>query len=377
MVLLILFLLYRKCVNADVTKNKAYDYDIDGLMCPSWLRDYKQLHDDKRNQNAKTITFVSNSGGDAGLGDRIRGVMWNLRAAMESNRVFFISITHPLDLRSVWEPNHIDWTSRTISGTNQRMGTNITMNLLSQSAPQHIIVQGGGFPFAPDPIIWSNKFYFNSSIHSPDYHCLFHFLFKPSAKLIRALDAEKIAKFGSKDAVYTSIQLRAGNLLGESNEVNNRGNDLYNLIGAFYCANSFSVRRNITATYLLSDDTVMRDAVRMGYFAGVNATGPSVRHAVHTKYKSGDALHFNTFVEMGMIGGGACIIFSRSGFNDMARWFGKNFDCIELIFSRYEHIHDGIDFVVRSYGPDGLRDAECFREFESNEGRVTRKKIRN
>lgn len=98
----------------------------DGTQCPQWVADYSMFHRDAVHLHSDPdtrflvwtcgITLLSTNAtaytptNDCnGIGDRLRGIMWALRAAAASGRVLLVLHDLPMPLEALFDPAHIDW----------------------------------------------------------------------------------------------------------------------------------------------------------------------------------------------------------------------------------------------------------------------------
>ena len=151
------------------------------------------------------------------------------------------------------------------------------------------------------------------------------------------------------DSGAAGVHLRGGNLVGEDH-VDGRGEPAHMLSGSLHCVHAWGL-----PTYLSSSDRRIRAAVIDGAF-GANVTGPLERDALHVTYDtvSPASAHFRTLVELGALAGASCFVASRSGFSDVARWWG-GMDCVRYV---------GRPPVSRSNDGEAAEPSrECFEDY--------------
>ena len=270
------------------------------------------------------MTFSTYSAGDPGLGDRMRTILWGLRAAASINALFFISMTHPIPLEEVFQPNYIDWRPPgNVWGT--QMPANLGGTVDIHRLDKHIVFGGGAFPHAHDPLPWtfpgSDVFDVDPSIESEDLHCLFSFLFKENPSLTTAVDKAHNQLFNGSD--FVAAHVRSGGFHGEEDTLG-FGDVTSSLLGALYCLKQWKL-----PILLVSGNRLIRKATLQNYLT--NEVKALDVHVVHTKAHVTAADHMSTFVEIGMMARATCFVRTRSGFSDIARWLGGNTKCIRYV----------------------------------------------
>jgi len=80
--------------------------------CPPWVDEYVHFHAQQRaNASAKTLTYAAlKPEHGAGFGDRFRAIIWGLRLASATDRVFYVEIAQPFRLELAMSPANIRWT---------------------------------------------------------------------------------------------------------------------------------------------------------------------------------------------------------------------------------------------------------------------------
>lgn len=125
---------------------------------------------------------------------------------------------------------------------------------------------------------------------------------------------------------YTSIHLRGQGMRGElgGNHTQPANLTLYApFVDAVKCGQVAKL-----PIFMAASDVDIRRAIQERQYPGV--FGPSTRWAVHphadtvaeVEKRPKEDEHLQTFVELGLLAGGRCGVWSRSGFSNMARWWG-------------------------------------------------------
>lgn len=325
-------------------------------VCPSWLKDYEAFHEEnKRNGREKYLIFSFNEAFDSrpGLGDRIRSALWALRLAAATERVFVLSMNQPFDLETVWMPNRIDWRNDGIYTMfksrfwygfyywfkfyfSSYVVVNMEYKNINDFRDKNVIIECNYnsklFPYASDelPIDDVNKAMFDvdPSMSSSDLHCLFTFLFKNTKYLQDLIDIEK-RKIDIYNKKYASIHIRGTNMIGESEILANRGDTLHNFVSSIH----YIEKLNLT-TLLIASDSVIRHAISLGLFSQLNIVNPTLKNAIHIKYKSNNKNdHVTTFVELGLLGDSVCKVVTQGGYSDISRWISGPNNCTIIAYS--------------------------------------------
>lgn len=276
--------------------------DLTNHKCPNWLEEYKLFHDKNReNPEIKRLTYTcadapdgtsvpsSTSGGvhhappfqktcigqrNAGFGDRMRAILWGLRLAAATDRVFHISHTSGIDLEYVLLPNMINW--RPLKGKeyddiNQRPcaksgGSKVHQSYFNQDsvgATTELFYNGNSHAAHPLPAwVRSNreKYDINAHYNSADPHCLFRFLFLPSPALTAGISHAITELFGSENATFAAFHFRGGEIHGDiENEENLFGNDIRRFFSGLHCLHQWN-----QVSFLASHDSYIRFATKSG-----------------------------------------------------------------------------------------------------------------
>jgi len=336
--------------------------------CPEWLSQYIEWHkkivsNANLVQQTPSLKFESTSAGDPGLADRMRAILWGLRVAAASNRLFLIHMQHPLPLQSVFEPNKINWLASKSAPFTQTSAS-INIDLASPSAPANIIYRGGSFPLAHAslssafPQGYDPKFDISADLQSRDSQCLFQALFKPSQKLSSAVDEEVKWLFdGNVSAEFSAAHLRGGMLTGEEHTIGAEtfGDPLNNLLGSLWCLRQWQLPQLIVAS-----TRSIRAAARLGFFN--HTQGTRLVEAAHTKAPVSSDHHFQSFMEIGVLSRAKCLVITRSGYARIAFWMGGQTNCVRFVGVNLNYSSTQQDF------PDSVLDNECYKDFSRHFG---------
>ena len=201
-------------------------------MCPGWLNSYIQFH--KENKHASGAKYLTYLGFFAGLGDRMRGLLFTFRVASASRRIFIIS-THlhyalPIQLGDFFMPAEIDWTPPNKTVVNwdpdswrvkETWGASESVRPDPPAAWLRLGLSNGTFIEMMQQekfvaFVTNEKFHWDMpgvppvALYSLESHCIFHALFKPTGAVMdRMLNlSEKMGISLSKP--YTAVHLRLG-----------------------------------------------------------------------------------------------------------------------------------------------------------------------
>ena len=113
-----------------------YSVVVLSTACPQWLDRYAQFHSMHREDvGIPRITYTCR-GKCSGFGDRIRTMLWGLRVASKTGRIFHIDVSDNFPLADVLEPGIIDW----------KVFVTDSGNLTSQHADFYVGGDGSGVP---------------------------------------------------------------------------------------------------------------------------------------------------------------------------------------------------------------------------------------
>jgi len=329
--------------------------------CPSWLIEYSDFHkENKNNAGAKRLLWLVDDEKHPGIGDVFRAILWSVRLAAATDRVFELYMTHPLNLNIVFEHAIIDWTTSSRGEGYEKMKVNLGSIAEADwraspdgSVASNVYFKGSGdypFPYSVLPLGKGEfadkareKFHVNASVESTDISCIFRYLFKESARLTASVDDEVksvLADFASTSAngtVFSAIHIRdyGRNMIGENDtqtEIPIFGDSLYNLLGSLYCAKKWKM-----PTILLASNQMLRIAAEKKLFENVRGVRGL---AVHSSFSHAGELHFGTFVEIGLLARARCRILTRSGFGYIGHWLSGNADCVRLVGDRHEYAYE-------------------------------------
>jgi hypothetical protein len=176
-----------------------------------------------------------------------------------------------------------------------------------------------------------------------DARCLFALLFVPTKEVSASVDAQMAqlhldvggkAVYNNKKPVETApmgfvgVHLRLGGLIGEQKRINREHEHCVNeaVTAAVTCARRLEQKYLLpSAPYgpilLVTDNGNLRQLVETGKVTGV--VGPPGT-AIHVGHNHSDAhVLRETATELGLLARATCVVSGRSGFSNIARWWGN------------------------------------------------------
>eukprot|EP00808_Paulinella_micropora_P031453 g49089.t1 len=307
----------------------------------NWLDEYAKYHKEhKGDTSVRTFTIYKFNHQGIGWGDVFRELIWGLRYAIAHQRVYYIhAINDPIQLLDLFEPTEIDWRipadGEPFKSMHLRQPLTVQESRVMIDETDPSVLEGithltsDGILMADYHVVKNQDILpVNLSLEELDGHCLFAFLFTPTAKLQAAITKEQQRLFGNNSSIYSAIHIRGINLRGSENlegavDGHRRGDEAEMLVGSLFCARQWGKR-----VYLASSDQSIRQAVLERAF-GHQVVGPVPTHAVHVAYSRNSAYedHFETLVELGTLAGAKCLVVTASGFSNVARWWGGAAPC--------------------------------------------------
>lgn len=336
----------------------------DPATCPPWLAKYKKFHDENKGlPNTRYLSmWCTEKIRCAGLGDRLRGIMFALRAAYVYNMVLLINIDQPLPLEFFLGPNQIDWSIHrglpaNFSWDNPDKFSSIWDAIENQGpVSQADFVQkmtnsklirdvievyyDRPFPGANKTDVvpngdWRIGTHFDIDPHTYVLNgtCLFHFLFKINSTLWDIADRRTVDMFGRRDAEYLGWHWRTGGQLGEEGRVNlgptvSLYSRLAQLMAGHRCLKEMASQFNMSTTgngsyvMLATDLNPMRKYVSEGNVVGLVTTNESAVNILQGHLKLRDEDYLPVFVDMLMLSRAKCAVLSHSGFSFTAAILG-------------------------------------------------------
>ena len=325
-----------------------------------WIESYEHFHKKNVYNNSKRLIygchgFHGKEFSCAGWGDRIREMIWGYRFAAATDRVLHIFLTHPFSLETVLQPNIVNWTSYFVESVEKiNLKSHVFTSDLKKNYDKYKNIKdlyfSGNSESNSALFNYKNPEEFNidHSLDSPDTYCIFKSLFKMSDALKKQVDERIESIYSSNTTEYVAVYLRSGGMIDE--EVLYRGNSFNNLLGLLYCAKL--LERKSTPILFIASDYRVRRIVNMSVFTNVVNINPV---KIHHTYSNDHVEGFNTFLELGLLSQANCLVLTRpSGFGDIARWLGGNFECVRYV----------ADTSAKNFKSENGRNTsrECFEE---------------
>lgn len=234
-----------------------------------WLSDYETFHKKNRGAlNARYLVHKVNSSMSGGLGDRLRGMLYTVRAAAAGNRVVLFEWSHPVSLDFFFEPGSINWRPDGLTLPKGPVFAAI-------DRPWHELRSGLLFSMKEDVITVHTNQYIDSpcpgcppvTLWGSDATCLWSRMFKPLPGLeLRATKQLQVLYKSSTPPPYTAIHMRLGGLTGESEIpfVRGGGSPFDNFLAAATCANRLRVHYSMDLPILvITDNHKLREMLQV------------------------------------------------------------------------------------------------------------------
>lgn len=304
-------------------------------QCPTWLDRYESFHAKTRGHPSAKYLVHEVMGLAGGLGDRLRGMLFAVRAASSLNRVVLFKWNHPYPLESFFQPaSSIDWTFigieyvpgpvlRFIDAHHNDLKTGALMNVTAKFITLQTNMGMGGACFQC-PVLQSD--------FSHDAVCLWQRLLRPIDALERRADALLLQMYGQRSPQYVGVHLRFGGLIGEGDQERGKS-PLLNFIDAVSCARRLAHSASVTqATPILviTDNHHLRTFLQAGSIPSIVTTSAM---PVHLDRASGRSLeqHQSTILDLVLLSRSKCLVLMRSGFGQHAWLYGGGTDCVAEI----------------------------------------------
>lgn len=281
----------------------------------------------------------------AGIGDRVRGMMFLLRVAIASRRVLLLKWSHPIPLEHFFKPSLIDWRAD-VKGmvlppavrwfsTEERKGQTVVklpngtgaLDLAKQS------FDSGWHDVQVATIQTNMPAYF--PVHVPSLndrspmfmHCLFKFLFSFSEEAEEAGKQFIQQRYGASP--YPAAHLRLGQSIDEGPrvDIHDRGFDEAKAVScAASCSANLSyacsgvVPNKKTPLLVVTDRQALREDIQAGKYP-LFASLPFKR-TFHLDLSTSRNIteHLTTAVELYALAHASSLIVSHSGFSNVALW---------------------------------------------------------
>lgn len=345
-----------------------------------FVTEYLQWHKitrlaiDKQPKRANRVRLLVFQGMEenVGFGDRIRSIIHTYLAAVASKRLFLIDLRHPFPWEEIlinpkgynftFDSSIFTWKNTEISIVSDRKDlTNIDRYI----QPSRVILQKS-YPTLMVPRVLKNIsgkekneiFRKLKDENLTDFVPLTEHvvpfilkaLFRPSKKLKTSI----LSSAPFKRKTFFSVHARLGIGVGEdagrfSLEENNLTLDTYSTCLGKLAAYQAKTK-NISKFFIATDTEEAKTYLRSGILSKIPAAfvRESTVIAKHVSFldsrNKSDLSHFiNGISDIGVLSMGKSILFIRSGFADMARWFGAMTEysrvtrrhCQALIFDNY------------------------------------------
>lgn len=308
--------------------------------CPMpWLAEYEAFHAANRGKpGAKYLVHAVTDRMSGGLGDRLRGMLYVVRAAAASRRVVLFKWTHPHALMHFFEPGGpIDW---------RPDGLNLPppgQEIRAIDSPVGPVVDGSLLNATDDVIVVHTNRYMDAtckgcpplSLWGADAPCLWTRVFKPVATVQWRAQQQLQELFG-RDALprYVAIHMRLGGLAGETelDRVRGGGTQLGNFMAAVSCGQRLLHSHGIRVPLLMVVDShEVRERLKdRGFPSVVTPAGAPV----HLDRADGASIeqHQATIVDLALLARAECLVTSPSGFSHHAWLAGGGKACQRVFF---------------------------------------------
>lgn len=281
--------------------------------CPAWLLEYEQLHAAMRGKPGTKYLVHEVAGLAGGLGDRLRGMMFSVRAAYALKRVVLFTWQHPADVTAFLRPppnSSINWT---LDGIGRQHGK--VLQMIDSTKPD--ISNGALLELKDEFLTFHTNAHMDTPCHScpaldpwsMEAACLWQKLFRPNQNILDAAAEQLRSIYNTSDTPnFVAVHLRLGGLTGEG-EARERGTGngpMANWMAAVECASKLAQESGINTTavpiLIAADNHQLRGFLSKRYLS--NVVAPAGDLPVHLdRARTGAAQHHvSTFVDMVLLG---------------------------------------------------------------------------
>lgn len=302
--------------------------------CPEWLNRYEQFHLSTRGQpNAKYLVHQTAPGLAGGLGDRLRGMMFTVRAAIALQRVVLFTWSHPFEVDNFFTPaGLINWS---IQGLAYQPGKLLTFI----DSPNQQVISGDLTGLTDTFLTFQTNMFMDGACYgcpplnstwSDEAACFWRRLFKPRDEIVAMAQKQLASLYGAPNPRYIAIHLRLGGLTGERH-VEERGKGPFkNFIAAITCANKLAHNHSFTPSkvpfLMVADNHHLRTFIQAGNLPNIVAPASLPVHMDRAREQS-LLEHQHTVVDFVLLGIADCLVTSPSGFSHHAWLFGGAKPC--------------------------------------------------
>ena len=319
--------------------------------CPAWIEKYVTFHRQQRSaqNSAKYLVFRVEKilyGGQGGLGDRVRAMLFSTRLAVAASRVILFTWQQPAELTEFLKPASVDWRvngtgyDESLSYPHYRwlVGQHWRPIDLLRRKPRDFVLENGISTLKDQFVVISTNEYADTkcgecpileSAWTTAASCLFKSLFRFHHK-IEALALRTMSSLGLQQG-FIGLHLRLGGLIGEPllleeenpNKVE-KGGTLARFLAGISCARNVSMKHRSEdhlPVLAIVDNEKAKAFLRAGNIPGFVATDMTPVHLelAAPSIDTTPSDHYSTFAEVLMLSRADCLVLSKgSGFSFVA-----------------------------------------------------------
>jgi len=312
-------------------------------LTKSMLTEYITFHEANRERidSSRYLVHVCKEGLCGGVGDRLRGLAWTLKAAIATKRVFMAFWYKPLDISMFLDPvqikwnapNHIlkqglflDWidayTGEVFGGNGKKYNINNDRLDVIFGDTKVILLQTN-LPFEFSIYRWKTSDAFTFEWIIPQL-----VTFKSNLP-----GKARVPGVRLRDP-YIGLHLRLGGMIGEGDAiasthcVTSRNKQfctgrLQTFLSGLSCALKARYTYRVPIVIITDDQSVKQFFSTLSPMPGVFVFSQQVHHLDKSPSRDLDD-HMSTFIELYILSNAKHLILSQSGFSDVARSFAQN-----------------------------------------------------
>lgn len=312
--------------------------------CPAWFENYERFHSQHRLQaGTRYLVFRGEQALSGGIGDRVRGMLYTIKAAYALKRVVLFTWADPFEVTNFFVPaGSINWT---LQGISLEPGP---LMIFNDSDTVQMALNGSVDKFTDKFVTWRH----NINVEDPCYKCptvnshkevscIMRRTLRVTDDIQQRAEQQLVALYGTPKPAYTAVHLRLGGLTGEEAlpdyDLARRKastNQLQSLMSAVACANQVMWGAGAATRgqpiLMVTDNHALRAFIQQGNLASI-IVAPGML-PVHLALATNQSLkeHQGTIVDFVLLSQATCLVHSMSGFNRWAWIFGGAKHCHAL-----------------------------------------------
>eukprot|EP00775_Hariotina_reticulata_P004788 gene4788-5038_t len=232
--------------NVSATQPESINSSEVAAACPAWFEEYERFHSQHRLEaGAKYLVHKAAHASSGGLGDRLRGMLFTIKAAYALKRVVLFTWADPFEVTNFFVPaGAINWT---LHGITMEPGPEMKFTDQYINNPAK---DGSVANLTDSFVIWQHNIHAEDpcyqcpAISSPqELSCMLRRTLRVTDDIQQQALQQLIALYSTPTPAYTAVHLRLGGLTGESQlppeDIARRGassNQLQSFMSAVGCA---------------------------------------------------------------------------------------------------------------------------------------------